>query len=199
MNAGHMLSRLAPREPPTVLDIAWAAGIIEGEGHINQVLRNGSRIVIRQSERNRWLLDRMCALFGGSIRPVRMVEGGVMKGLVKTYTRTPQYEWHVHGARAPWRRLRVRVPLPPPKVNAGSYRTPVCARSNFRQRGRRSSHRSRFEPRGYRAAVLGCPRGSPHMQVERCPRGGHHPAVSLAYEFGRRGFATANGRGGAPD
>lgn len=56
-------------EHPTTLDIAWAAGIFEGEGHAdNSAYKSGglsTRVKIAQKER--WILDRLRARFGGSV------------------------------------------------------------------------------------------------------------------------------------
>src|SRR5438132_1687310 len=95
VNVGHMLPRLAPTEHPTTLDIAWAAGIIEGEGHINS-----SRVVVRQCDR--WILDRLRALFGGVVRCVKQSEVRSLQNpkTGKIYHANQQHEWAVSGARA---------------------------------------------------------------------------------------------------
>lgn len=58
-------------EHPTNLDIAWAAGIFEGEGWCGRTVRykNGTGTGTRLSvgQKDRWLLDRLQALFGGTI------------------------------------------------------------------------------------------------------------------------------------
>ena len=53
---------LLPTERVTTLDIAWAAGVYEGEGWIG-----GRSIAVTISQKDRWLLDRLRALFGGHI------------------------------------------------------------------------------------------------------------------------------------
>lgn len=50
---------------PTVADIAWAAGIYEGEGHARQHRRIGSQVRITQKDP--WILMRLKRMFGGSI------------------------------------------------------------------------------------------------------------------------------------
>lgn len=76
---------LEATEHPTLMQITWAAGLYEGEGSCRRVSRNSSQVHLGQKDR--WVCDRMKALFGGSIteRP--------MNG-------QPFYEWHIHGARA---------------------------------------------------------------------------------------------------
>lgn len=69
---------LSPRWIPISLDIAWAAGIYEGEG----TCMNPSRISVTQKDP--WLLHRLQALFGG-----RVSTQGVGK-----------FAWNVSGKRA---------------------------------------------------------------------------------------------------
>jgi hypothetical protein len=54
---------LEATEHPGSLDIAWAAGIYEGEGWVQ--LNNTTRAAVGQKDV--WLLERLKALFGGSI------------------------------------------------------------------------------------------------------------------------------------
>lgn len=62
------LARLAPSERPTMKDIAWAAGIFEGEGHaFVHRTRRGATGQIVVTQKDRWILDRLKALFGGSV------------------------------------------------------------------------------------------------------------------------------------
>ena len=62
-------------ERPTMLDIAWAAGIFEGEGscspmRIYNTKRQKSWIVARAevAQKDPWLCHRLRALFGGSVK-----------------------------------------------------------------------------------------------------------------------------------
>jgi hypothetical protein len=68
---------------PTIRDIAWAAGLYEGEGSC--VARTCSASI---AQKDRWVLERMKLLFGGTIHEHR----------------TPKYEsffsWRVNGTRA---------------------------------------------------------------------------------------------------
>lgn len=51
---------------PSLLDIAWAAGIVEGEGHFESNLENSTyRVIVTQVDQ--WLLRRLLLLFGGVI------------------------------------------------------------------------------------------------------------------------------------
>ena len=49
---------------PTTLDIAWAAGIYEGEGSC-EVNRRTQRVKVTQKDR--WILDKLQKLFGGRL------------------------------------------------------------------------------------------------------------------------------------
>lgn len=51
---------------PNVLDIAWAAGIFEGEGGISGRAGNGK--VMSVTQKDPWLLLRLQRLFGGTVR-----------------------------------------------------------------------------------------------------------------------------------
>lgn len=50
---------------PNLLDIAWAAGIFEGEGNIG--LDAGKRVHIQVVQKDRWILDKLARLFGGKV------------------------------------------------------------------------------------------------------------------------------------
>ena len=61
-NRGRPSIDYPPTKKPSMLDIAWFAGIYEGEGCVT---RQGNQIVILISQKERWLLDRVVELFGG--------------------------------------------------------------------------------------------------------------------------------------
>lgn len=50
---------------PDPYDIAWTAGIYEGEGSV--ACSRGKVVQARVSQKDRWLLERLLMLFGGSI------------------------------------------------------------------------------------------------------------------------------------
>ena len=85
---GRMLPGRDPTEHPTILDIAWAAGIYEGEGCCCKTIKGTS--VVTVSQKHRWLTDKLRDLFGGTVRLYR--NNGLAKGDI--------YRWHVSGTRA---------------------------------------------------------------------------------------------------
>lgn len=52
-----------PVERPTLKDIAWAAGIYEGEGHVGRSARGA--VTANVSQKDGWLPERLRQLFGG--------------------------------------------------------------------------------------------------------------------------------------
>lgn len=78
-------------EHPSNMDIAWAAGIFEGEGTASRNNTNSNFAIVVQKDR--WLIDRFRALFGGSVRIVTRKPNASFKG-------GEYYEWNASGARA---------------------------------------------------------------------------------------------------
>jgi hypothetical protein len=76
----------------TNLEVAWAAGIFEGEGSCNPVPPRGKYTVPRQmvgvSQKDPWLLERLKDMFGGHI-------------YLKSDRRNPSplYRWQIDGPR----------------------------------------------------------------------------------------------------
>lgn len=83
-------------ECPNTLDIAWAAGVYEGEGtcHSKRPVNKSGRPAISFSlnvvQKNRWLCERLRALFGGSVLYHERPDS----------SRTSTFTWDVHGTRA---------------------------------------------------------------------------------------------------
>ena len=71
-----------------MLDIAWAAGIYEGEGDVSQTQKL-FRIAVNQKDP--WILHRLRTLFGGSVKKY------VTRGYLK---HCEFYRWCLHGPRA---------------------------------------------------------------------------------------------------
>jgi len=69
---------------PTIRDIAWAAGIYEGEGHARADTGQRPCTHVTVVQKDRWILDRLRQLFGGSIH----LNGRGM------------HSWHISGTRA---------------------------------------------------------------------------------------------------
>lgn len=108
-----MLARLAPTEQPTLQDIAWAAGIFEGEGHaFRKHSDRGATGLAVVTQKDPWILERLRALFGGSVYTYRQGT----RGYAMSY-------WKLSGARgrgflltvfaflSPRRRVQVRRAL----------------------------------------------------------------------------------------
>ncbi len=79
--------KLRPAYHPTIRDIAWAAGIYEGEGSIGTRESCPNGVQVQVGQREKWLCQRLRDLFGGSAYERQM------KG-------RPFYSWAVSGARA---------------------------------------------------------------------------------------------------
>ncbi len=112
---GTTRSDLLPSEHPTTIDIAWAAGLYEGEGSAGdtKATRTNSRAdtLAKVGQKDPWILHRLKALFGGHIYRYRLKGGEFF------------YVWQVHGTLArgflmtiysrlsPRRRTQVRIAL----------------------------------------------------------------------------------------
>ncbi len=84
-NYGTMKPGLEATISPTNMDLAWAAGIFEGEGYMSRMRKTSQQCGVGQKDR--WVVDRFKAFFGGSICE-RQMNG------------EPFYQWHISGARA---------------------------------------------------------------------------------------------------
>jgi len=69
MSLGAMLPHLHASIHPTTLDIAWVAGIFEGEGHCCATVSSGHRPSIKVNivQKRRWILDHIRDRFGGRV------------------------------------------------------------------------------------------------------------------------------------
>lgn len=83
---GYVKPGLEATERPTALDIAWGAGIFEGEG-------NCSDRVLQITQADTWILERLRALFGGSIQER---SASVDR---RTGQRYKCYHWSITGSR----------------------------------------------------------------------------------------------------
>ena len=80
---------------PTVPDMAWAAGFVEGEGNFTPLRVKGhsyERVMVAQV--NREPLERMLALFGGNI--LKIHRNAPLKDGTKPFI----WQWRASGARA---------------------------------------------------------------------------------------------------
>ena len=81
---GYMKPGLEATGTPTNMDIAWAAGWFDGEGSMRKQRKNSQQC--HMGQKDRWVLDKFKAFFGGSIHE-RQMNG------------QPFYDWHISGAR----------------------------------------------------------------------------------------------------
>lgn len=106
---GYMEPGLEPTEHPNNTQIAWAAGIFEGEGSSN---RSGSRSRRSRTERlmvsqkDLWLLERCRALFGGSIKRHGKISAWNLSG-----TRARGFLMTIYSFLSPRRKEQVRRTL----------------------------------------------------------------------------------------
>lgn len=83
---GYTRPDLAPTEQATVRDIIWAAGVYEGEGSPSLTGRSpylSEHVTV--SQKDPWLVNQLCSLFGGSIYDVKNRD---------------LWAWDIYGARA---------------------------------------------------------------------------------------------------
>lgn len=88
-----------PRIDPSATDLAWAAGIVDGEGCIYIGKRSrerpgstrpGWKCTLRVANTDVRMVNRMWQFFGGHVTPPRMI---------RLSTR-PYFEWHSESARS---------------------------------------------------------------------------------------------------
>ena len=84
---GYCRPGLEAKGHPTLLDIAWAAGIYEGEGSVYSGHKNSESLLVVQKDT--WILYKLQYLFGGSIS-LNSHHG----------TRSPCSTWRLCGSRA---------------------------------------------------------------------------------------------------
>lgn len=91
---GSLLGKEAPQTAPaavrpTVKDLYWAAGYLEGEGHFT---KRRSEMAMAESTDEEPII-RLFELFGGTKYSKQLRPGGTAKKLTR-------YVWRVHGSRA---------------------------------------------------------------------------------------------------
>lgn len=79
--------KLRPVLHPTTHDIAWAAGIYDGEGSLCLQKRAPNAVQINVGQKDRWIPQKLRDLFGGSV-------------CERTMNGQPFYYWLCSGARA---------------------------------------------------------------------------------------------------
>lgn len=97
-NKGMMNPKLAPVLHPTTKDIAWAAGVYEGEGYVAVLHSNGKNkhALVSVDQKDEWLCTRLRDLFGGSVKPhYTKANSPTNPELRRVY-----YRWMLSSARA---------------------------------------------------------------------------------------------------
>lgn len=110
----------------STVDLAWAAGFLDGEGtfYVGSNGRGHMRLSVKAAQVQRWPLDRLATLFGGNIYFCR---GG--RGNQQDY-----YVWSLSGAAAAGLMMSLAVLLSPRRrqtivVGLGQWKTwPVSSR-----------------------------------------------------------------------
>ena len=97
----------APVQRPTLLDIAWAAGIYEGEGTCS-VGGGGKSFSVAVTQKDPELLRRLCRLFGGYI--LRPTPDGCSRWLLSGI-RGAGFAFTIFGFLTARRRLQVKIAL----------------------------------------------------------------------------------------
>ena len=95
---------------PTIADLAWAAGIWEGEGTV--IFAGTFRMEVAQKDR--WILDRLRSLFGGSVYVRREHYKGGRYILHQWYLTGPRacgFAYSIYTWLSPRRRAQVRKAL----------------------------------------------------------------------------------------
>jgi hypothetical protein len=154
-------------------DLAWTAGFLEGEGSFTREWRDHGAVV-RATQVERWPLDRLVALFGGSIGAYTRTDarhphgfnlwnlkGTVAVGLMMTLypMMSPKRRRQITAALTHWRagqvpnRYRRACPYGHPYIPRGAGRTRGagrrCQRCNTdAKRRRRRTRRTRLQATG---------------------------------------------------
>ena len=107
---GRSFKRLAPTESPSVKDIAWAAGVFEGEGTCRDQMGNGSP-QLSVAQKDAWLTARLRALFGGSNKQYVGSNGYVYWKWWLTGPRARGFLMTIYVMCSPRRQLQIRQAL----------------------------------------------------------------------------------------
>jgi len=81
---------------PTILDIAWVAGVFEGEGSVSAPHGSRGSMTATLVQKDLWLLDRVVELFGGHY----YLSGGYTTKTNSSGKSTVCGRWEITGPRA---------------------------------------------------------------------------------------------------
>lgn len=88
---GNSWEALSRDRNPSTAELSWAAGLFEGEGAAS---RGGGSEIVQVTQNDPWILDRLRAMFGGSVRKLNRTV--LLNG--KKYS--GGFQWVITGARA---------------------------------------------------------------------------------------------------
>ena len=100
---GRMKPGLEPADSPTNMDIAWAAGIYEGEGGSRFHARSTSVIIV---QKDKWILYKLKRFFGGDI-----YKHGSFSSWRTSGTRARGFLMTIYSFLSPWRQEQARKAL----------------------------------------------------------------------------------------
>ena len=108
--AGNRPLGNGPTERPTMRDIAWAAGVYEGEG---SVTKRGKGIRTNLVQKDAWLCLRLQALFGGTLSVMRLTSrpGSTYTQWSLGGVRTEGFLYTIFTMLSPRRRAQIRKVL----------------------------------------------------------------------------------------
>lgn len=101
---GHSRVHRPATATPTSLDIAWAAGIYEGEGHC------GRRYYAEVTQKDGWVPQRLAELFGGAAEQTAFKHGIYWRWWI-TGTRARGFLMTIYMFLSPRRKEQVRIAL----------------------------------------------------------------------------------------
>jgi hypothetical protein len=99
-------ARMCPVNSPSMRDIAWAAGVYEGEGTCHANIRRTNSITLSISQKDLWLLQRLKMLFGGEIYDARSISMWVLAG-----ARARGFLMTIYALLSPRRQKQIRKAL----------------------------------------------------------------------------------------
>ena len=107
---GRMNPALAPTIRPVASDLYWAGGIWEGEGSSQRagLKKHVGTELVSVSQKDPWILERLRALFGGSVARQKRPNQGVLYRWIITGARARGFLMSIYGIVSPRRQEEIR-------------------------------------------------------------------------------------------